>query len=171
MPVNPVFDPKLILPTSSTKVRAFLRHNLSHDIWKGNTGSAILADLKARGLGIRAQDFFAIRRQVLSQDEFSGQISGVQPNEFVSQAQWKTDHGISLSTNLQYRFDVTGIDQSTGQRVTRTYNLGSDSEKTRAQVEAELFAILANDAEAYGLAVEKVDLDYVLVDPFFAGSR
>ncbi len=166
-----IFDPKIILPESSKGIRAFLRFNLRHEVFQNNTGSAILSELKGRGLGIRSQDFFRIRNEVLNEDKFKAAISVLPDNEFVPQAQWNTDHGIEISKNLQYKFKVAGRDKTTGRFTTRFYNLASDTEKTQAEIENELFQILANDPEAYQLDVTKVELDYILARPEFAGSR
>ena len=166
-----VFSPDLELPADRSTIRSWLRHNMPQQIWRDNTATAIAQALRNRGLGINNADFLGIRRQVINEAQFSGDIKDIGLDEFVPKALWNTEHGIKLSTNLQYRFTVTGQNFTTGEMETRGFSLGSDKEITLQSAIDTLRGLLGGEAEFYGINIEEIAFEYVLATQEFKGGR
>ncbi len=144
--------------SSATQRRNAVRHYFKEAEWKSRSGTSMLTELRAGGLGIRSSDFFKIRRDILGLSRYEEQIKGLRPDTLVPKS-WYTDtHGLSLSKRFQYRAEITGIDPATGKRTTKILTVISDQLQSPGAVEREIDGFLRADPDLYQVTDYQVKL-------------
>lgn len=93
--------------------RQYARFSIGRETWTTETGSSILTALRDVGMGIRTQDFYAIRRDVLSIFEREDVFADVPLNQLLPVGRFYHDHGAELSLSTLYKFDVLAWNKET----------------------------------------------------------
>lgn len=119
----------------SEENRNWIANNISRDTWETMSGSAILGELKELGMGIRRQDFFAIRREVMELGYYEEAISKRAGNTLIPRAWMHERKHVDLTLNAQYRFlmDVTDVETGKTDQIIRA--ISSDRHFTKDEAE------------------------------------
>jgi len=99
------------------------------------TGAQALDFMREHFGAIRTQDFYNIRREVLSVVESSKPIFGYPTDQLIPRAWHITDHGLQLSSEFQYRIDIIGHDPLTGELKEQWMTVAADRQLTQNEVQ------------------------------------
>lgn len=84
---------------------------------------------------IRRQDFLTIRRQVLNIAKGPRQLDDYDKNALIPMKWHKQDHGLSLSSEYQYRIELVGTDPKTGSIKTQWMTVATDTQMNTSDVQ------------------------------------
>ena len=99
------------------------------------TGAEALDFARDAGLQVRTQDFYAIRREVLSVVESSQPLLNYPTNQLIPLNWHVSDHGLDLTTDFQYRIHLFGIDPESGYLQDKWMTVASNTQLTQEQVQ------------------------------------
>ncbi len=159
------FPPTPDFPVKGEKLQNWLRTSFLPATVKDASGRQLLTDLRDMGAKIRTQTFFDIRREVLGIEKHQEAVTKVSTNAMVPEAFMITDHGLALSKNIQYRFEVTGISPLTGDELSWNYSLSASDPLIAGNAEDVIRSLIAGNEEFYGITLDEVTLVAVLADP------
>lgn len=91
--------------------------------------------LRGLGIGIRTQDFYAIRREVLSVQDSAIRVQDYPGDQLIPRAWHASDHGLNLTTDFQYRIELFGHDPNTGEIRHNYMTIASDRQLTQHQIQ------------------------------------
>ena len=134
-------------------------------IFTSQTGEQALDFIREQGMQIRTSDFYDIRREVLGRQKYTEQLAGLTENTLIPQAWTVFDHGLNLSENFQYRFNVTGTTTSTGEAFDRRYAVSSMYQLTPQEAANQLTSMLMNAEEESAMTIDAMDLTASLGNP------
>lgn len=149
--------------------RNYIANSVSLDDWRTRSGASIYKDLQTGGLGIREQDFYAIRRDVLDLYRYQEAIEGLKPQTRVPRAWMSDKHRMQLSNDYQYRFRVEGLDPETGDEIESFYSVSSEQELTKQNAEDAIMSMLIGEEEYYEIVVKNATLYQALHMPGIFG--
>jgi len=149
------------LSLSAQGLRNIVTTSISHATWETESGASILRTLKEAGLGIREQDFYKIRRDILGLKRFEEQVQRLRPDTRVPVAWIDEVPGWELKGNFLYQARVTGIDPTTGETITRFFATSSDQELFKETAESAILNSLLGEEEFYNISPESVELFHV----------
>jgi hypothetical protein len=98
------------------------------------TGQAALDFLRELGSGIRTQEFYKIRREVLSLAEARDKLLGYVTNQLIPLNWHDQNHGLQLTTEFQYRIELFGADPETGTLSLKYMTIASNRQLTIDEV-------------------------------------
>ncbi len=159
-----------IFPHERDDVRNWLRFGRGRRLLDEFSGTKILNTLRQFDLGIRTQDFFELRNQALGENQFRENLEILGGEYFTPRAFWIENHGMKLSGDLLYRFEVTGTNYQTGEADSAFFSLSSNQELTVDQAEDSLLSLLADEQEFYGIEIDSFTFDTLFVRPGYEGS-
>lgn len=145
--------------------RNYIANSVSLDDWRTRSGAAIFNDLQAGGLGIREQDFYAIRREVLDLYRYQEQIEALKPTTRVPRAWMSDKHRMDMKNDYQYRFRVEGLDPETGDEVEAFYSISTGQELTKQNAEDAIMSMLIGEEDFYEIVVKNATLYQALHMP------
>ena len=128
-----------------------------------DTGAESLEYLRSIGGGIRTEDFYGIRREVLSLGKYTESLVSYTDNQLVPMAWHNSTHGLQLSSNFLYRMKVTGTDPNTGDAVEKFFAISSDSQLTPGEAKDILGGMIVGEESFYEVSVDTIDLHEALV--------
>jgi hypothetical protein len=120
---------------SGNAIRNWLRTDGAGIFRAYETGVEALDFIRSHLGAIRTQDFYEIRRQVLSVQTASDVLSGYPTSQLIPLAWHNTDHGLNLSSEFQYRIELFGFDPNTGQIKNQFMTVAADRQLTSDQVQ------------------------------------
>lgn len=145
--------------------RAYIANSVGIERFRAESGASIYKDLQASGLGIREQDFYAIRRDVLDLYRYQEQIEGLKPTTRVPRAWMGDTHRLKLSNDLQYRFRVEGTNPETGEDVEGFFSVSTSQELTKELAEDAIMGMIVGEDEAYEITISGATLYQVFHKP------
>ena len=98
------------------------------------SGSEALEYARNLGLAIRTQDFYTIRREVLSVINTEQNLFEYPNNQLIPLNWHSDDHGLKLTTDFQYRIHLYGADPETGVLKDQWMVVASDRQLTMNEV-------------------------------------
>ncbi len=153
-----------LFPLFGDELRNWLRTS-GEQFFTRHTGAEGLALAREFGMQIRTSDFYDIRREVLGLQLHQEQLAGLTENTLIPQAWTVFDHGLTLSENFQYRFNVTGTTISTGEAFDRRYAVSSMYQLTPQQAGDLLTGMLMNAEEESAMTIDSMELSASLGNP------
>jgi len=142
-------------------LRNVIRTSIAESEWAKKSGAAILRSLQERGLGIREQDFYAIRREILDLKRYEEQVKRLRPDSRVPVSWIDEAPRWELKGNFLYQARVTGRDPITGETITRFFATSTDAQLFKETAESAIYDSLIGEEEFYNIAPEKVELFHV----------
>ena len=152
-------------PVSGKALRGWLRTNFPRWMWETYSGAEILRALRAAGKGIRTQDFYAIRRQVLATPVHEEDLQSLPDDVLIPRRWFREDHGLSLSTAAHYRFRVWVEDTETGERFAVVRHLATDLHLTPGEAREMMSQYYPRGLPYEGFRVVDVELFDVWAQP------
>jgi hypothetical protein len=146
------------------ELRNWLRTS-GEGIFKNRTGEEALAFIREFGIRIRTQDFYAIRREVLDLTKYQEQLGAINENVLIPLHYTDTTHGLNISENFLYRFNVTGTTTSTGEAFERRYAVASMYQLSKADAADLLTDMLSNAERESAMTIDSMELDSSLGKP------
>ena len=119
---------------SGQAIRNWLRTDGAGIFRAFESGAEALRYIREHLGAIRTQDFYAIRREVLAVQTAGDILFGYNTNQLIPRAWHVTDHGLDLSSEFQYRIELFGYDQNTGQIKNSFMTVAADRQLTIDQV-------------------------------------
>jgi hypothetical protein len=119
------------------------------------TGVETLGYIREHFGAIRTQDFYEIRRQVLSVQSDRLEPGDYPGNQLIPKAWHTTDHGLNLSTDYQYRVELFGYDPNTGEIKHQYMTIASDHQLTQDQVTTGARNYIGGGGESGDLIIER----------------
>lgn len=153
-----------LFPLFGDELRNWLRTS-GEQFFTQHTGAEGLALAREFGMQIRTSDFYDIRREVLDLQLHQEQLSGLSENTLIPIAWTSFDHGLNLSENFQYRFDVTGTTISTGESFERRYAVSSMYQLSPQDAANQLTSMLMNAEDESAMTINSMDLSSSLGNP------
>lgn len=154
-----------LFPISGEQLRSWLRSQAQGLFTTFTTGAEALEWLRSEGASIRTQDFYEIRRSVLTEMEHAREIQSFDYNQLIPAAWHTDDHGWELSRNYLYVVRVDGVDPDTYDIVTKYLSVASDRQLTQADVFDQLGGMVEGQEDFYGIMIESYSLEKALVLP------
>lgn len=146
---------------SSEAAHNYVRTSIAMSEWETKSGASILRSLKEGGIGIREQDFYAIRREVLGLKRFEEQVKRLRPDTRVPVAWIDEAPGWHLKSNFLYQARVYGHDPKTGEEIERFFATSSKQELTREIAENAILSSLVGEEDFYAVIPDRVELFHV----------
>ena len=127
----PIFPDPIM---GAQETRNWIEFNIPRKAWKELSGASILRSLKEVGMGIREQDFYGIRRKVLSLGYYEQQLQARAIDQLVPRA-WMNEvpKGL-LTSNALYKYKVQVANLETGEVETWTRAISSNQHLTPQEV-------------------------------------
>ena len=147
------------LPTGVIKGEAlegYLRGSIRLDDWQNLSGREILRQIRAGGGQISNQAFGNKRRQGLGIYKHEERIRSLNPQKPTPRQYVDTNHNLALSSNFQYRFEVTGVDPETGDRLDWNFSLSSNTFISPEAAAAKMADLLAGQEEFYRILADTI---------------
>lgn len=145
--------------------RAYIANSIGIERFRSESGASIYKDLQASGLGIREQDFYAIRRDVLDLYRYQESIEKLKPTTRVPRAWMGDTHRLNLTEDLLYRFRVEGTDPETGDDVEGFFSVSTSQELTKELAEDAIMGMLIGEDDFYEITVSGATLYQVFHMP------
>ena len=142
-------------------LRNIITTSISHSAWETESGASILRLLRESGLGIREQDFYAIRREILDLQRYEEAVRGLRPDTRVPVAWIDPSPGWKLSENFLYQAVVYGYDPITHEYVEHKWACGSEQQLFKETAESQIYNSIITDEEHYGIVPISVELFHV----------
>jgi len=120
---------------SGQAIRNWLRTDGAGIFRAFESGNQALQYIRSHLGAIRTQDFYDIRRQVLSLQTAGDALRGYNTSQLIPRAWHSTDHGLNLSSQFLYRIELFGFDSNTGQIKNQTMSVATDRQLTIDQVQ------------------------------------
>jgi len=153
------------VPMSSEARRGWLRTNIPLETWRSVSGAQILRTLREHGMGVREQDFYRIRRDVLGLERYEEQIARLSPGSLVPKAWMLEQPDISLTSQAQYRFRVKVTNLETGEEEIITRAIADNRHLTRSEAEDIIGSLYVAPSAASNYRVEEITLMEVWTRP------
>lgn len=118
----------------SEQTRNWIRTNIPRQSWQTLSGASILRTLKEQGLGIREQDFYAIRREVMQLGYYEQQIQARDKNQLIPRAWMHVVPKKVLTCNALYKYKIQVHNTETGEVETWTRAIADDRHMTPQEV-------------------------------------
>lgn len=145
--------------------RNFIKYNISENDWRTRSGNSILEDLSDAGVGIRRQDFFALRRERLAEFERKDQLAEVGQEQLIPYSLMNEVDDIQMTMTAQYRFRMTVRDPETGELGYVYRAVSSDEHWTRGTAEDFASTLFAMGGEGYSFDIVETELHDVWLTP------
>ena len=127
--------PDLPVPVmGSEQTRNWIRTNIPRSSWETLSGASILEALKQEGMGIREQDFYEIRREVLHLGYYEQQLIARDKDQLIPRAWMHVVPERVLTCNALYKYKVQVINHETGEVETWTRAIADDRHMTPQEV-------------------------------------
>jgi hypothetical protein len=146
-----------IFPLFGAELRNWLRTS-GEAIFTSQSGESALAFIREFGMQIRTTDFYEIRRQVLDLSKYQEQLGSLNANVLIPLKWTDTTHGLNISENFLYRFNVTGTTISTGESFERRYAVASMEQLTEQQAGDLLTDMLSNAEQESAMTIDSMEL-------------
>jgi len=146
-------------------IMGMLRGPSLASLWSSFTGEQILSDLRDMGAGIRTQDFYDLRREVLGLNKWQDAIKALRNDTLIPRAYMVERKEIDFSSQAQYRFDVTYQDEDTGEIVETVRAISSDRQYTKTELYDQFTSLFGEGMNEYGLTLMTFDLKAVWTRP------
>lgn len=128
-------SPEPIAPVMGAEAtRNWIRFNVNRTSWETLSGASILRALKEQGMGIREQDFYAIRREVLHLGYYEQQIQARDKNQLIPRAWMHEVPKKLLTCNALYKTKMTVANLETGEVEEWTRAIADDRHMTPQEV-------------------------------------
>jgi len=140
----------------SEATRNWIRTNIPRSSWQTLSGASILDALKEQGMGIREQDFYAIRREVMHLGYYEQQIQARDKNQLIPRAWMHEVPTKMLTCKALYKTTMTVTNVETGEVETWSRAISDDRHLTPQEVldiEAQLVV-----SKLYKYNYEMVDM-------------
>lgn len=139
----------------------YLSTQITREDWTTKSGSQILRELQAAHSGIRRQEFFRIRTEMLDIFRQAEILSGLEPNAIITPEFMKEAKYWEIGADYHYRAKIKGIDQDTGQEVEVYRSLSSDTMLTPEEVRAQMADMFQHEDPSGNVFMLEADLDIV----------
>jgi len=126
VPVTPVMG--------SEATRNWIKFNISRKTWNTVSGAKILDALKAQGMGIREQDFYGIRREVMHLGYYEKQIQARSKTELIPRAWMHQVPRKVLTCNALYKTKMLVTNLETGEVEEWTRAIADDRHLTPQEI-------------------------------------
>ena len=120
------------------------------------TGAELYEYLQDSGVSFSRSAFYNIRREVLELTSSSNRLLAFDDDRLIPQNWHVKSHGLSLTTDYQYRVHLFGNDPETGILKDEWITVVSDRQLTKADVHAMASAYLG-EYEEVGLSSRQMD--------------
>lgn len=118
----------------SEQTRNWIRTNIPRSSWETLSGASILNILKEQGLGIREQDFYSIRREVLHLGYYENQLRARDKNQLIPRAWMHVVPKKVLTCNALYKYKIQVANLETGEVEEWTRAIADDRHMTPQEV-------------------------------------
>jgi len=132
--VTPINFEQLAGTLRGEALRKWLRTDGAGIFTAFESGAQALGFAREFGLEIRTQDFYSIRREVLSVVESSQPLLSHPDNELIPLNWHVQDHGLNLSSDYQYRIHLFGADAESGILKDQWMTVASNRQLTQDEV-------------------------------------
>lgn len=116
------------------QTRNWIRTNTPRSAWETLSGAKILEAYKAQGMGIREQDFYEIRREVLQLGYYEEAIKARDKNQLIPRAWMHEVPKKVLTCNALYKYKIEVANLETGEVEIWTRALADDRHMTPQEV-------------------------------------
>ena len=158
---TPQVDP---FTTSKTR-RAFIKYSIKDERWRTESGASIMRSLQAGGVGIRKEDFLAVRREKLESFERREQFKTVDRDDLIPYGYMNETHGVKLTNTAQYRLIMTVRDPKTRELSYVPRSIGADEHFDRGYIEDFASSLFSMGGEDYEFDIVEIVLDDVWLTP------
>lgn len=132
--MTPENDDTIIEPLRGNVADNWLRTAGKGLFYAFETGKAALDYFRSNMGQIRTSVFYEIRREVLSEQSFIGDIAKLGQYDLIPKAWHNAEHGLNLSAGYEYRVHAYGYDPSSGMMKDRWMTIASDRQLSKADV-------------------------------------
>jgi len=126
VPVTPVMG--------SEATRNWIKTNIARSAWETISGAKILTALKEQGMGIREQDFYYIRREVMHLGYYEKQIQALDKTQLIPRPWMHEMPPKVLTCKALYKTKITVANLETGEVEEWTRAIADDRHLTPQEV-------------------------------------
>ena len=152
-------------------VKNFLKSNFSREDLTATDADTIVQAAKEVGHTVSTEYVTTVQDYATQTSEVTAALRTIDDDYFVPQALWDIEHDWNISSNLIYRFEVSGISMKDGKRDSSYFSLGSNNELLLGEAKDNLLAFLSGQESFYGLVVDTIEIEAVLARPNYRGGR
>lgn len=134
-------------------IRNWLRTSGSGIFKAFEVGTDALKYIRANLGGIRTQDFYEIRRQVEGLAAVAKKIKDYPGDQLVPLRWHDADHGLTLSSEFQYRVEIIGVDTKTGLLKSQFMTVASKTQLTTDQIQDTARSYIGEGGESGDIVV------------------
>jgi hypothetical protein len=141
----------------------WFKTNVSFDFYKEGSADSQWAFFRELGLDVTRSDYRDIRRNILGLEFHQKDILSLSDDEVIPDDYLYSRHGLQISGEYLYRFDVTLFDNNSGQTITGTRALIGHDIGTVGEIKGELVDKLESAGAASDIIVLDIRLKGALI--------